>query len=316
MTDFTTESHTTDAEEKKVADLIGVLTGKNDQSEDEPAPEQPTEIDDVSVENNSTLNPCEGQGLVLSKHPNVQVNIKKLASEQRFEDLKSVHKFLYGTTECKNENLLYRINKFSGLEWDESDTEKHENRVEVMRLYTVNNIKWVMDMLDISKPPSKRTVKTTEILKLDDGTEKVIEMKKIQKAIKDDYIEICMIWMYKPFINTGERPRPSGKSLTDAIKRKIKKISKALPKKKVKLDEDAKDSDSEDDKPLVSFKKPPTGKQIKQTIRQLLDGADLEQITMKTVCQQVYSLYPSFTEDLISRKSEIKGIIRDVLGES
>lgn len=82
----------------------------------------------------------------------------------------------------------------------------------------------------------------------------------------------------------------------------------------MKLDNED-NSDSDDDKPLMAFKVPPSGKQLKDTVRQLLDGADLDKITMKNILQQVYSLYPSFTEDLISRKAEIKGIVRDCLAD-
>ena len=206
MTDFETPG----AElASKVSDLIGVLTN-NDESNEEPSPDQ----DDVKEEEDPAENSesFEPKGLLLSKHPVAQVNILKLSANDNFYQLKSIHKFLYGT-ECKNEDLVYNINKFKGLTWKESDQEKHQAKVDELRLYTVSKLKDMMDTLDISKPPSKRTVKTTETITLNDGTEKVIELKKIQKAIKDDYIEVCLTWMYEPFINTGVRPRPTGKGL-------------------------------------------------------------------------------------------------------
>ena len=49
------------------------------------------------------------------------------------------------------------------------------------------------------------------------------------------------------------------------------------------------DSDSSDDEPLVKKKKksPPTDDEIVSLVKELLDGADLEKITMKSVCKQV-----------------------------
>lgn len=57
--------------------------------------------------------------------------------------------------------------------------------------------------------------------------------------------------------------------------------------------------------------------EIKTYVKEILEGANLEQITMKTVCQQVYAHYPDF--DLAHKKDFIKSTVKsvsfDVLGE-
>ncbi|CAF4858910.1 unnamed protein product [Pieris macdunnoughi] len=57
-------------------------------------------------------------------------------------------------------------------------------------------------------------------------------------------------------------------------------------------------------------KRPPTDDEIKKYVKQILEGANLEQITMKTVCKQVYSHYPDF--DLAHKKDFIKATVKSV----
>lgn len=49
------------------------------------------------------------------------------------------------------------------------------------------------------------------------------------------------------------------------------------------------DTESSDDEPLIkkTKKSPPTDNEIVALVKELLDGADLEKITMKSVCKQV-----------------------------
>ena len=50
--------------------------------------------------------------------------------------------------------------------------------------------------------------------------------------------------------------------------------------------------------------------EIKTFIKKILDGADLEEVTMKTVVRQVYDKYPK--HDLSDRKDFIKSTVREV----
>lgn len=51
--------------------------------------------------------------------------------------------------------------------------------------------------------------------------------------------------------------------------------------------------------------------EIKKYVKQILEGANLEEITMKTVCKQVYSHYPDF--DLAHKKDFIKATVKSVI---
>ncbi|XP_050296518.1 protein DEK-like isoform X2 [Anthonomus grandis grandis] len=71
---------------------------------------------------------------------------------------------------------------------------------------------------------------------------------------------------------------------------------------------------SSEDEPLVKKKKgsePPTDDEIKSFIKSVLEGANLEEITMKTVCQRVYDNYPDF--DLTARKNFIKSTVKSLI---
>lgn len=74
------------------------------------------------------------------------------------------------------------------------------------------------------------------------------------------------------------------------------------------------DGSSSEDEPLAKKKvkatEPPSDDDIKAFIKGVLDGANLEEITMKTVCQRVYDNYPDF--DLTARKNFIKSTVKSV----
>lgn len=83
---------------------------------------------------------------------------------------------------------------------------------------------------------------------------------------------------------------------------------KKTPKKR-KADDD---SDDDDDEPLVKkAKDEPSDAELKKVVSLILQGADLEQITMKTVVKQVYEKYPSI--DLTPRKDFIKNTVKEII---
>lgn len=50
------------------------------------------------------------------------------------------------------------------------------------------------------------------------------------------------------------------------------------------------DDDDDDDEPLIKMiKKPPSDEQLKSAVKDLLKDANLEEVTMKQICQQVTS---------------------------
>ncbi|KAK6326372.1 hypothetical protein J4Q44_G00020170 [Coregonus suidteri] len=69
---------------------------------------------------------------------------------------------------------------------------------------------------------------------------------------------------------------------------------------------------SDDDEPLIKMiKKPPTDEQLKETVTRLLKDANLEEMTMKKICQKVYDTYPE--HDLTSRKDYVKQTVKTLI---
>lgn len=56
----------------------------------------------------------------------------------------------------------------------------------------------------------------------------------------------------------------------------------------------AADDSSDDDEPLIKMvKKAPSEEQLKETVRCLLEDANLEEMTMKQICQRVRATPPT-----------------------
>nr|XP_046158321.1 protein DEK-like isoform X1 [Oncorhynchus gorbuscha]XP_046158322.1 protein DEK-like isoform X1 [Oncorhynchus gorbuscha] len=69
---------------------------------------------------------------------------------------------------------------------------------------------------------------------------------------------------------------------------------------------------SDDDEPLIKMiKKPPTDEQLKETVKRLLKDANLEEMTMKKICQKVYDTYPEY--DLTSRRDYVKQTVKTLI---
>ncbi|XP_055782092.1 protein DEK-like isoform X2 [Salvelinus fontinalis] len=106
-----------------------------------------------------------------------------------------------------------------------------------------------------------------------------------------------------------EKPKnkPSAKRAALA---KTKKADSSSNKQK-KTASNALDS-SDDDEPLIKMiKKPPTDEQLKETVKRLLKDANLEEMTMKKICQKVYDTYPEY--DLTSRKDYVKQTVKTLI---
>uniref|UniRef100_A0A3P9I1I9 DEK proto-oncogene n=1 Tax=Oryzias latipes TaxID=8090 RepID=A0A3P9I1I9_ORYLA len=69
-------------------------------------------------------------------------------------------------------------------------------------------------------------------------------------------------------------------------------------------------ADSEDDLPLIKMVKTSlSDAELKETLETLLRDADLEEMTMKKICQKVFDMFPE--HDLSSRKDFIKQTVKD-----
>ncbi|XP_063217435.1 protein DEK isoform X2 [Bacillus rossius redtenbacheri] len=87
---------------------------------------------------------------------------------------------------------------------------------------------------------------------------------------------------------------------------------KQTGKKRKEKDDKIDGNESSEDEPLSKkSKNPPTDDEIKIYVKEILEGADLEEITMKTVCKQVYGHYPDF--DLSHKKDFIKTTVKSLI---
>nr|XP_057909726.1 protein DEK isoform X2 [Doryrhamphus excisus] len=69
---------------------------------------------------------------------------------------------------------------------------------------------------------------------------------------------------------------------------------------------------SDEDEPLSRMiKRAPSDEQLKETVRALLKDADLEEMTMKQICQKVFDTYPD--HDLTGRKDFIKQSVKSII---
>ncbi|XP_030213817.1 protein DEK isoform X1 [Gadus morhua] len=138
----------------------------------------------------------------------------------------------------------------------------------------------------------------------------------------------------------GKRPRPPTKKSPAPKKRSTKERSEsegeadAKPKKKArraapskptakskkadsssnskKTNSTVSEGSSGDDRPLIKMMRvAPSDGQLEETVRGLLKDADLEEVTMKQICQKVYDAYPD--HDLASRKDFIKQTIKSLI---
>ncbi|XP_068586036.1 protein DEK isoform X2 [Cebidichthys violaceus] len=104
------------------------------------------------------------------------------------------------------------------------------------------------------------------------------------------------------------------------LKPKKKKPAPAKPAAKTKKADSSSnsktntntDDSSDDDEPLIKMiKKSPSDEQLKETVKSLLKEADLEEMTMKRICQRVFDNYPD--HDLSSKKDYIKQTVKSLI---
>ncbi|KAM7446956.1 hypothetical protein ABFA07_004779 [Porites harrisoni] len=121
-----------------------------------------------------------------------------------------------------------------------------------------------------------------------------------------------------------DKSKPKAKKADEKVKASKKKepvpvkitpLKKGSPKKKTPKKEKPTpvDDSSSDEEPLAkkTKKQAPTDSELEKVVKDLLDGADLEQVTMKSICKQVYDMFPG--HDLTSRKDFIKETVRKII---
>uniref|UniRef100_A0A7M4E4T7 Protein DEK n=1 Tax=Crocodylus porosus TaxID=8502 RepID=A0A7M4E4T7_CROPO len=123
----------------------------------------------------------------------------------------------------------------------------------------------------------------------------------------------------------SEEEPPKKASKKEKSKQKTPKTKKAVKSANVKKADssttkknqnssrkESESDDSSDDEPLIKkLKKPPTDDELKETVKKLLANANLEEVTMKQICKEVYESYPSY--DLSDRKEFIKKTVKELI---
>ncbi|KAI4873975.1 hypothetical protein NFI96_032058 [Prochilodus magdalenae] len=115
------------------------------------------------------------------------------------------------------------------------------------------------------------------------------------------------------FRKTKKKPAAQKKAQAKPVP-KTKKADSSSNKKKNSASKSkaVKSDSSDDDEPLIKMiKKPPSNEQLSGAIKDLLKDANLEEVTMKQICQQVYDLYPNY--DLTDRKDFIKETVKNLI---
>ncbi|XP_035607021.1 protein DEK-like isoform X2 [Oncorhynchus keta] len=203
------------------------------------------------------------------------------------------------------------------VEQDESDAEKKSGKSGKREKVTTDED--TDDSEDYedpkSNPPAKG--KRTPSRKCAQPAKKAAPAKKKTKvedsdlsesdSDKDEDEEDCESEVEKP------KKKPAAKSAALAKPAaKTKKADSSSNKQKNNASKGNALDSSDDDEPLIKMiKKPPTDEQLKETVKTLLKDANLEEMTMKKICQKVYDTYPDY--DLTSRKDYVKQTVKTLI---
>ena len=170
------------------------------------------------------------------------------------------------------------IRQFSGFTFPKDDKE-YEKRVASLTKMHLPMLKKLCEIVDIERGGTKQAV-----------------------------MDRMMDFLMKPTKSNLKVPEKK-------VKRKSKGEGDKKGKKRKRSSKSSSLSDSDDssDNEHLAAKKdePPSNSEIKTFIKKILDGADLEEVTMKTVVRQVYDKYPN--HDLSDRKDFIKSTVREII---
>ena len=191
-----------------------------------------------------------------------------------------------------------------------------------------------MNTLGIPFPSSKEKIiqlkdEAGNLIKDENGEIKT--KKKMVPYDKDGMIESCMAWLYCPKAvkpkqvkpdPSKNKKRPSSASLKSSSsdnqpKSKISKISLSTSSSTSLDSLNILSQTNPESSPKPPAKpRPPKPSQLKAYIHRILKKANLEEVTMKNVCNQVYDRWPEFREKMVARKGEIKGIVKEYIANT
>ncbi|XP_068678494.1 protein DEK-like [Montipora foliosa] len=161
--------------------------------------------------------------------------------------------------------------------------------------------------IEEEEPPKKIKKTVTTPKKTEPSPKKGKETKAVKEKTKEKDKSKAKSKVKK----TDDKTKASKKKEPVAVK--ITPLKKTSAKKTPKKGKPAPEDDSSDEEPLAkkAKKDAPTNSDLEKIVQDLLDGADLEKVTMKSVCKQVYDMFPD--HDLTPRKDFIKETVRKVI---
>ncbi|XP_042889574.1 protein DEK-like [Penaeus japonicus] len=279
---------------------------------------------------------ASGKGAALGDIPYINAMIMKM----QVDDLKVLHRVAYSRPGSGNE-VKKNLRKFNGFPFTKED-KKYNLKLSNVERILMSEIKKMLLILGLEragnkgevverlmdfmlnpedrgrKPPKVtktkgrgRPKKGTQGKKKKNNTS--LESVKSGESESEDSDESGEEEVEEEE-EEEEKPKKTQKK-TPAKKPQAKRVTsakKATPAKRSKAVASA-DSDSDsDDEPLAKkVKQPPSDLELKAMVKKILDGANLEEITMKSVCRQVYDNYPDF--DLTHKKDFIKETVKSII---
>merc|ERR1719342_1003521 len=268
----------------------------------------------------------KGTGVALGEIEYIEFMITK----QMADDMKKLHSVCFGRPGDRN-NVKKNLRQFNGLDFDKTDKkyEVKKTRMDGLTMAELKNICKILG-LEVAGAKSDVVVRILDFVLKPEDKGKSIPKKKKKKSKSgkkkrsdagkkkgprkskggdtenesETKEKPKKTPAKKPATKTPAKKTPAKKTIakkTPAKKTPAKKTpAKKSPVKRSKSEVDS-DSDSSDDEPLIKkTKSPPSNDEIKQKVEELLKDADLEEVTMKSVCKQIYEMYPGF--DLSDRK--------------
>jgi len=285
--------------------------------------------------------PAKGQGEKLGDMPRVEYFLNRT----RADELKPLYRLLFKQT-GKLATIKKHIRLFNGFDFEKDSTE-WDARLSILYRFVLSAIKQMCDLLDVEKkgtkeeicdrlmefclkpvasgkkvpePKRKKSKGESKKRKRSSSGKKGKKTKSKETASDDDDDEEQEEDAEKSEEEEDNKASDEEAESEEEVapkkkKAKVEKKEEPAPKKKKakKVESDSSDNDS-DDEPLVAAPKkesPPTNTQIKKVIQKIMKGADLETVTMKTVCKQVYDTFPKF--DITDRKDFIKSTVKDLI---
>ncbi|KAG7470004.1 hypothetical protein MATL_G00134710 [Megalops atlanticus] len=163
----------------------------------------------------------------------------------------------------------------------------------------------------VKKTPAKRKISSVQKSKKSAAPAKK-KVAKDKKAVKGEVSDSDKDSDYEE--EPVKKPAPKKKPAPAKLAAKTKKAdsSSGRSKKASNTSVESDMDDSLDDEPLIKMvKRPPTDDQLKETVTKLLKDANLEEVTMKQICKQVFDTYPDY--DLSNRKDFIKQTVKQLI---